>query len=77
MRLTKLIQERKIQTTSQQYIVDSQGQRVSVILGIEYYQQLLERLEELEDIYAFDRTEASQDEVIPLAQAIIVSVFLG
>ncbi len=59
-----------MQTTSQQYIVDSQGRRVSVILGIEYYQQLLERLEELEDIYAFDLAETSQDEVIPLSQAI-------
>ena len=59
-----------MQIFNQQYIVDSQERRVSVILGVEYYQQLLERLEELEDIYAFDLAETSQDEIIPLAQAI-------
>ena len=59
-----------IQTIKEQYIVDSQGQRLSVVLGFEYYQQLLARLEELEEIYDFDLAEASQDEAIPLDQAI-------
>lgn len=59
-----------IQTINEQYIVDSQGQRLSVVLGFEYYQQLLARLEELEEIYDFDLAEASQDEAIPLDQAI-------
>lgn len=59
-----------MQTASEQYIVDSQGRRLSVVLGFEYYQQLLARLEELEEIYDFDLAEASQEEAIPLAQAI-------
>lgn len=60
----------KVQTINEQYIVDSQGQRLSVVLGFEYYQQLLARLEELEEIYDFDLAEASQEEAIPLGQAI-------
>jgi len=50
--------------------VDSQGQRLSIVLGFAYYQQLLARLEELEEIYAFDLAEQSQDEATPFAQAI-------
>ena len=57
-------------TISEQYIVDSQGQRLSVVLEFQYYQQLLTRLEELEEIYAFDLAKDSQDEAIPFAQAI-------
>lgn len=59
-----------MQVINEQYIVDSQGQRVSVVLGFEYYQQLLARLEELEELYAFDLAESSQGEVISLEQAI-------
>ena len=57
-------------TSSEQYIVDSQGQRLSVVLEFEHYQKLLARLEELEAIYAFDLAEKSPDEPIPFAQAI-------
>jgi len=57
-------------TISEQYIVDSQGQRLSVVLEFDYYQKLLARLEELEEIYAFDLAEESPDEAIPFAQAI-------
>jgi len=54
----------------EQYITDADGHRLSVILGFEYYQQILSRLEELEEIYEFDLAQESQDEAIPLAQAI-------
>ena len=39
-----------MQTTSEQYIVDAQGQRLSVVVEFDYYQKLLARLEELEEI---------------------------
>lgn len=58
-------------TTSEQYIVDSQGQRLSVVLEFDYYQKLLTRLEKLEEIYAFDIAEESTDEPISFAQAIV------
>jgi hypothetical protein len=43
---------------------------LSVVLEFDYYQKLLARLEELEEIYAFDLAEESLDEAIPFAQAI-------
>ena len=55
------------------YIVDESGKRVSVILPIEEYESMLEELEELEDIRAYDEAKAAlergKDEVIPLDQA--------
>jgi PHD/YefM family antitoxin component YafN of YafNO toxin-antitoxin module len=55
------------------YIVDESGKRVSVILPIEEYESMLEELEELEDIRAYDEAKAAlergEDEVIPLDQA--------
>ncbi len=54
----------------ERYIVDKDGNHVGVILDIEDYRQLLEDLEELEDIRAYDEAKASGDEAIPLEQAI-------
>ncbi len=55
------------------YIVDENGERVSVILPIEEYERLLEEIEELDDIRAYDEAKAAlergEDEVIPLDQA--------
>ena len=48
-----------MQTINEQYIVDAQGQRLSVVVEFYYYQKLLARLEELEEIYAFDLAEES------------------
>jgi len=54
----------------EQYIVDAEGHRLSVVVDFEYYQKLLARLEELEEIYAFDLAEQSGDEAIPLEQVL-------
>jgi hypothetical protein len=58
---------------SARYVVDESGKRVSVILPIEEYEGMLEELEELEDIRAYDEAKAAlergEDEVIPLDQA--------
>jgi hypothetical protein len=55
------------------YIIDENGKRVSVILDIQEYERLLEELEVLEDIRAYDEAKAAlergEDEVIPLDQA--------
>jgi PHD/YefM family antitoxin component YafN of YafNO toxin-antitoxin module len=51
------------------YIVDENGKRVSVILPIEEYERLIEALEELEDIRAYDEAKAElergEDELVP------------
>ena len=47
------------------YIVDSEGNRISVILGMSKYKKLLSELEELESMRAYDAAKASTDESIP------------
>ncbi|HKP54731.1 MAG TPA: hypothetical protein VJ183_19005 [Chloroflexia bacterium] len=55
----------------ERYVVDEQGQRVGVILGMEEYEKIVEELEELESIRAFDDAKALSDKSIPFEQAII------
>ena len=56
-----------------QYVVDENGERVSVILPIEEYERLIEALEDLEDARAADEVRAAvargDDEFIPYKQA--------
>jgi hypothetical protein len=54
----------------ERYIIDEKGNRVGVVLDIPDYQRLLEDLEELESIRAYDAAKANTDEVIPFEQAI-------
>jgi len=54
----------------ERYVIDKQGNRVSVLLDIEEYHKLLEALEDLEAIRAYDAAKASGDEAIPFEQAI-------
>ena len=55
---------------NQRYIIDDLGNRVGVLLDIEDYQKLLEELEELESIRAYDSAKASGDEAVPLEIAV-------
>ena len=50
--------------------MDEKGNRVSVLLDIRYYEQLLETLEELETVRAYDRAKSAQSEAIPFDQAV-------
>jgi len=54
----------------ERYVVDDQGNRISVILDVADYQELLEDLEELESIRAYDAAKASGDQAVPFEQAI-------
>jgi hypothetical protein len=56
--------------SKERFIVDEHGQRIGVLLDIEDYQRLLEELEELEAIRAYDAAKASGDEVLPLERAL-------
>ena len=56
--------------TKERYLVDEQGARVGVLLEIEAYKKMLDALEELECIRAYDEAKASDDEVIPFVEAI-------
>ena len=54
----------------ERYVVDEKGNRIAVLLDMEEYRKLLEELEELEAIRAFDAATASEDEAIPFEQAV-------
>ena len=52
------------------YVIDEQGKAIGVVLDIADYRKLLEELEELESIRAYDAAKASGDETISFEQAV-------
>ena len=54
----------------EQYRSDRESNRVKVVLDMDQFQQMLEELEELDDIRAYDAAKASGDEAIPFDQAV-------
>lgn len=52
------------------FVTDEAGNRIGVILDIDRYEELVDALEELEDIRAFDEAKASGDEAIPFEEAV-------
>jgi hypothetical protein len=54
----------------ERYIVDDKGNQTGVILDMNAYRKILEDLEELESIRAYDAAKESADEAIPFEQAI-------
>jgi PHD/YefM family antitoxin component YafN of YafNO toxin-antitoxin module len=49
-----------------QFITDEKGKKVSVILSVKEYERMLEELEELEDIRAYDKVKAASETNEPL-----------
>lgn len=54
----------------ERYVVDESGNRVAVLIGMDEYQVLLDALEELDSINAYDEATAANDEAIPFDEAI-------
>lgn len=54
----------------ERFVTDSAGRRTAVLLDMEEYEKLLQELEELESLKAYDAAKASADEAIPLDQAL-------
>ena len=54
----------------ERFVVDEQGKRVAVLLDIRDYEKLLEKLEELETVRAYDAAKGSGDESIPFDKAV-------
>lgn len=65
--------EAREQTNIPRYLTDEKGERVGVVLGLSEYEALVERIEDLEDIAAYDEAKAElergEDELIPFNQA--------
>jgi hypothetical protein len=51
------------------FVVDPEGNRIEVMLPIADYEDLLEELDELDAIRAYDAAKASGDEAISAGQA--------
>jgi hypothetical protein len=47
------------------YLVGSSGRREGVVLGLQDYQRLLRRIEDLEDSLALDRAEETSKQLLP------------
>lgn len=52
------------------FVIDENGDKAAVLIEIKEYERLLEEVEELEAIRAYDAAKQSDDEVIPFEQAI-------
>ncbi len=57
----------------QQYITDTEGHRIAVVLDLKDYQQLIEAWEDIHDEHTYDVRKAAlaKDEIVPLDQAIV------
>ena len=55
---------------NERFLVDGSGNRISVVLDIPQYKQILKDLEELESIRAFDEAKSSNDEAVPFDEAL-------
>ena len=53
-----------------QFLVNERREKVAVLIGIEEYEKLLEELEDLEDIRAYDEAMASGETPVPFEEAI-------
>jgi PHD/YefM family antitoxin component YafN of YafNO toxin-antitoxin module len=50
--------------------VDDKGEKVAVILPVAVYQKIIDELEELEDIRAFDEAKTSGEPLIPFEEVL-------
>lgn len=57
-------------TIHPQYVVDENQNRKAVILTLEEWRMVLDELEELDDIRAYDEAVAGDEESVPFEQAV-------
>ncbi len=57
-------------TATPRFLVDENQQPTDVVLTIDQWHEILEQLEELEDIRAYDTAKAGPQDAVPLTQAI-------
>ena len=51
------------------FLTNENGEKIAVIIEIQEYEKILEELEELEDIRAYDEAEASGETPVPFDEA--------
>lgn len=52
-----------------QYITDSEGKKLSVIIGVQEFNDIMEELEELEDIKLYDEAKKDKSPSVPIDEA--------
>lgn len=57
-------------TVHPEYLVDEAQNRKSVVLPVAEWDRIVEDLDELEDIRAYDRAKAGSQDAVPFAQAV-------
>ena len=55
---------------NENYVVDKEGHKIGVFLNMKTYKKILELLEELDDIRAYDQAKSIPQESIPFDQAV-------
>jgi len=56
-------------TVNPQYITDSDGKKISVVLPMKDFKAIMEELEELEDIKLYDEAKKNNEPSIPIDDA--------
>ena len=52
-----------------QYITDPKGKKVSVVIPIREFKEIIEELEELEDIRLYDKAKKTNGKSVPIDKA--------
>ena len=52
------------------FVTDTKGKKVAVLLPIKAYHKMLEELEELEEVKAYDKATSRKQTFVPLKKAI-------
>jgi len=58
-------------TVNPNYITDNAGKKISVVLTINEFKELMEELEEMDDIKLYDEAKKSNEPSIPIDEAFI------
>ena len=59
-------------TVHPQYITDTQGKKLSVVLPLDEFKTIMEELEELEDIRLYDEAKSANEPSIPIDEAFAI-----
>ena len=54
----------------EKYLTDAKGNRIGVLLDVSDYRKVLEELEELEAIRAYDAAKVADGEAVPFEEAV-------
>jgi PHD/YefM family antitoxin component YafN of YafNO toxin-antitoxin module len=65
-----LCQEASVQDIHPQYVVDENADRKAVMLSIDDWEKVVEALEELEDIRAYDKAKRGPQDTVAFEQAV-------